>query len=211
MKNILLFIAFMSIASSAVAQKKTKPQSINYVIINSVKWATCNVATPETFTKKPENPGMFYQWNSKKAWPLYGAVKGWNSSWNGGFSITTAYDKWKNSSDPSPVGYRIPNYKEVESLIDTSKVFNEWINQNGINGTKFTDRKNGNSIFLPAAGNRIELEGWPILFNEGGYYWINEVLEPSNAFGLMLTNVNIAGFLPSISRGQGCNIRPVLK
>ena len=38
------------------------------VIINGVKWATCNVDAPGTFAAAPESAGMFYQWNRKIGW-----------------------------------------------------------------------------------------------------------------------------------------------
>jgi len=43
---------------------------------------------------------------------------------------------------------------EIKTLLDTTKVSNEWITENGINGRKFTDKVTGNSLFLPAAGCR---------------------------------------------------------
>ena len=46
------------------------------VVINGVKWATRNLDQPGTFAAKPEDSGMFYQWNRKKAWTVTGDVSG---------------------------------------------------------------------------------------------------------------------------------------
>jgi len=35
------------------------------VVINGVKWATCNVDNPGTFVNRPETTGKIYQWNRK--------------------------------------------------------------------------------------------------------------------------------------------------
>ena len=49
--------------------------------------------------------------------------------------------------------WRIPTDTEFQELLDNTD--NEWIedyNGTGVNGRKFTSMKNGNSIFIPAAG-----------------------------------------------------------
>jgi len=110
------------------------------VVINGVKWATRNVAAPGFFAANPEDPGMFYQWNRKKAWPVTGAVTGWDSSYPTG---TT----WEQANDPSPAGWRVPTFAEIQSLLDTTYVSNGWTTENGVNGQKFIDKATGDSIF----------------------------------------------------------------
>jgi len=131
------------------------------VVINDVKWATRNVAAPSTFAAKPEDAGMFYQWNRKVAWPTTGDVTNWDNSYPAG-------DRWEKSNDPSPAGWRLPYLGEIQKLLDTEKVTNEWVTVNGVNGRKFTDKATGNSIFLPAVGARLN-DG--TLDNKGGIYW----------------------------------------
>jgi len=123
------------------------------VVINGVKWATRNVDAPGAFAAKPEDPGMFYQWNRKKAWPATGEVTDWDTS------IPTG-DTWEKANDPSPAGWRVPTHDEIKKLLDTGKVNNEWTAINGINGMKFTDRTTGNSIFLLASGARYNDDGY---------------------------------------------------
>ena len=120
------------------------------VIINGVHWATRNVDTPGTFTSKPEDPGMSYQWNSKIGWrynePLISSdgTSTWNSAWNGNYATT-----WTKANDPCPAGWRMPNQNELESLVASGYI---WKTLNGMNGCQFGS--GSNTIFLPAAGYR---------------------------------------------------------
>jgi len=122
------------------------------VVINGVKWATRNVDKPGTFTAKPEDAGMFYQWNRKVGWSATDPMINSNgdTDWDKNIPAGTI---WEKSNDPCPAGYRVPTYKEIRSLLD-AKVTNEWITQNGVNGKKITDTATGESVFLPAAGYR---------------------------------------------------------
>lgn len=139
------------------------------VIINGIKWATRNVDVPGTFAAKPEDSGMFYQWNRIKAWPATGTVTGWDSS-------IPAGDTWDRANDPSPAGWRVPTLAEIQKLTDTNYVTYEWINNNnGLIGGKFTDKATGNSIFLPAAGCRYSDDGTLGIVGSRGYYWSSAV------------------------------------
>ena len=148
------------------------------VEINGVVWATRNVNAPGAFAAKPEDAGMFYQWNRKKAWPATGDVTGWDSS-------VPAGDIWEKSNDPSPAGWRVPISDEIKKLLDAEKVSNEWTTQNGISGRKFTDKTTGKSIFLPAAGYRYYYGGMP-LYDVGlcGGYWSSTQGNSSGAYYL---------------------------
>jgi len=146
------------------------------VIINGVKWATCNVDAPDTFAAKPEDSGMFYQWNRKKAWQATGAVTGWDRS-------TPAGHTWAKSNDPSPAGWRVPTDNEFEKLLDTAKVSQEWTTLNGVKGRKFTDRTTGNSLFMPAEGERID-DGTLNQAGSIGTYWSSTSSGTSYAYSL---------------------------
>ena len=150
--------------NASVQITKSNIKGVEGVKINGVIWAPCNVDAPGSFAAKPEDPGMFYQWNRKKAWPATGEVTGWDTTIPEGSA-------WEKSNDPSPAGWRVPTLDEIKTLLDTEKVTNEWITLNGVNGRKFTDRTSGKSIFLPAAGGRHNTDG--TMFNEGlyGVYW----------------------------------------
>ena len=65
--------------------------------------------------------------------------------------------------------WRMPTDDELTELRNTSNCTWTWTTQGGKKGYKVTSKKNGNSIFLPAAGYR----GGGSLSNAGsyGYYW----------------------------------------
>ena len=241
MKKLILLIAIMASAFSAWAQdslcinKKdgtvisyaiSAVDSISfkkaivvteYVLINGVKWATKNVNTPGTFTTKPEDVGMFYQWNSKVGWPATGAIGSitatngattWNSSWNGGFAAASASDTWSSAYDPSPAGYRIPTSAEQQTLFDQAKVTRIWTTVNSVYGEKFTDIATGNSIFFPASGCRDDNAGGALSgAGSGGGCWSSTASNASYAYALGFDNSGADW--DSVNRAAGFTVRPV--
>jgi uncharacterized protein (TIGR02145 family) len=173
------------------------------VIINGVKWATRNVAEPGYFATDPEDAGMFYRWNSKIAWSSTGKVTGWDVHF-----ITD--EIWEKANDPSPAGWHVPTYNDIQKLCDATKVNSEWTTENSIPGRRFTDKETGKSIFLPAAGSRIygDLQG----NNKLGDYWGNTMVGKWNEFIVTAVSLSFSYkyFLPTYaSSGSGCSIRPV--
>jgi len=158
------------------------------VVINGVRWATRNVDKPGTFVARPEDVGMFYQWNRKIAWPATGNVSGWNNSDASG---TT----WEKANDPSPAGWRVPTSDEIKSLLNTDKVDKEWTELNGVIGIKFIDRFSGNSLFLPAAGARRSYDGMSMLNSMGlsGNYWSSTSCNNLNALYMSLVGSSDPG------------------
>ena len=61
---------------------------------------------------------------------------------------------------------QVPTKEEFQELLD--KCTWQWTTLNGINGYRVTAR-NGNSIFLPAAGNRDGTDVYGV--GSGGSYW----------------------------------------
>jgi len=183
------------------------------VVINGVKWATRNVATSGTFATNSYDVGMFYQWNSKVGWPSTGTVTGWNSNWTGGYTNPSSTDTWTSTNDPSPTGYRVPTYAEIQTLLDTTKVTHTWTTQNSVNGEKFTDKTTGNSIFLPASGYRLCYDG--TLHNMGsyGYYWSSSAYGSGYAYGLpyLLYFASFFAYWDENSRSTGFSVRPVVE
>ena len=116
----------------------------NGVVINGIKWATRNVDKFATFAETPESSGEFYQWNTKIPCGL-SKISNYSESEN-------IVDNWEEINDPSPQGWRLPTTLEFAKLLDKEKVQKEWTSQNNVNGVKFTDLENDNSIFLPAVG-----------------------------------------------------------
>jgi uncharacterized protein (TIGR02145 family) len=183
-----------------IASKATAVKTEDYVVINGVKWATCNVDKPGTFAATPESYGMFYQWNRKIGWPAIGTVSGWNTSYATG---TT----WASANDPSPSGWRVPTWGEIQSLLDDTKVRNEWITEGGVPGRKFTDKTSGNSIFLPAAGGRDNYSGTLYFAGSDGFYWSSTQYDSDGAYSLYF-NSGYAKW-DGYQRNLGMSVRPV--
>ena len=142
------------------------PDTINghaYVDLRlSVKWATCNVGADT-----PSDYGDYFAWgetankeeytedNSK----TYGEDS-YNHDIGGDSSPDAARASWGGT-------WRLPTEAEFQELIDNCTW--TWTTQGGHNGYKVTSEKNGNSIFLPAAGYRY---GSSLSYaGECGNYW----------------------------------------
>ena len=144
----------------------------------SVKWATCNVGATT-----PEGYGDYFAWGETSPKTTYN----WSTyKWCNGSSTTmTKYctDSYYGTVDNKTTleltddaarvnwggKWRMPTKAEQDELRNTSNCTWTWTTQKGVNGYKVTSKKNGNSIFLPAAGCR----GYDYLDDAGGYgyYW----------------------------------------
>ena len=151
----------------------------------SVKWATCNVGA-----SKPEEYGNHYAWGETSTKSSYtkdnSVTYGKNFSDIGGDpQYDVARKQWGST-------WRLPTKAEFEEL--RSNCTWTWTKQKGVNGYKVTSKKNGNSIFLPAAGWRLgtSLNGQGTL----GNYWSSTPHE---------SNSNYAYYLLFYSGGHGTN------
>ena len=129
----------------------------------SVKWATCNVGATT-----PEGYGDYFAWGETTPKTTYN----WSTYkyCNGTYDSMTKYctDSYFGTVDNKTTleltddvahvnwggSWRIPTKAEQDELRDTNNCTWTWTTQNGVNGYKVTSKKNGNSIFLPAAGYR---------------------------------------------------------
>ena len=158
---------------------------------SGTKWATCNVGAD-----KPEEFGNHYAWGETETKEDYS----WSTyKWcNGSYDKITKYcsnssygrvdnkRKLELSDDVARKqwgsSWRLPTKAEFEELLNNCTW--TWTEQNGVKGYKVTSKKNGNSIFLPAAGWR----GGTSLYYQGtlGYYWSSTPHESNsyNAYGL---------------------------
>ncbi len=176
------------------------------VLINGVIWATRNVDVPGTFTRIPGDAGMFYQWNRSLGWcgtdPLVDSND--YTTWD---SIIPVGITWEKNNDPSPKGWRVPTFDEIDKLLDTDRVSRIWITEDGITGTRFTDRSNGNTIFFPAAGYRETNNGALKDVGLGGHYWSSTQNDSSTAYNLYFYTLSAGRF--ANGSGYGFSIRCV--
>ena len=142
-------------------------------------WATCNVGA-----SKPVEYGDYYAWGETRPkntynWSTYKYCNGdydqltkyCNESdlgYNGFTDNLTALQKGDDAATLNwGSGWRTPTLLQWDELL--ANTTNEWTTQNGVEGRLFTSKKNGKSLFLPAAGNR-----WGDELNyvgSCGHYW----------------------------------------
>ena len=180
---------------------------------SGLKWATCNVGAT-----KPEEYGDYFAWGEVEPKEYYD----WSTyKWcNGSFDTQTKYctDSYYGIVDNKTTlelsddaanynwggGWRMPTYEEQDELYNNCSW--EWTTQNGVYGRKVTG-PNGNSIFLPAAGDRLGSS----LYRAGsyGYYWSSSLYAdgPSSAWGLAFRSDNVSRY--STGRRCGFSVRPV--
>jgi uncharacterized protein (TIGR02145 family) len=183
---------------------------------SGTKWATCNVGA-----KSPEEYGDYFAWGetiTKETynWSTYRYCNGgWNTLTkycnnarygNNGFTdeLTTLEASDDAATANWGAGWRMPTHSEMQELYDNCT--HEWTTQSGVNGEKFTG-SNGNSIFLPAAGYRLDSE----LYGAGsnGHYWSSSLRTdgPSKAWDLNFYSDYYDMY--SYYRYYGLAVRPV--
>lgn len=226
MKKIVNLLAALSLSIGAFAQEATteKVEVINVVenqpetikvdtaaeekgaLINGVIWATRNLDEPGTFARSEKDAGMFYQWNRPDGWcgtdPLVNQND--NIDWDNTIPLGIT---WERNNDPSPKGWRIPTFREIDKLLDTDHVSRIWVVENGIAGMRFTDKENGNTIFFPAGGFRETADGALDGVGLGGYYWSITQNDSSTSYSLYFYTLSAGRF--ANGSGYGLSIRPV--
>ena len=180
----------------------------------SVKWATCNVGA-----SSPEEYGDYYAWGetetkSTYSWSTYKWCKG-SKETQTKYCTSSSYGTVDNkkvlesSDDVAQVkwggSWRMPTDAEMTELRENCTW--TWTTQSGKNGYKVTSKKNGNSIFLPAAGYRDDSS----LGNagSGGGYWSSSLStsSPSNAYYVYFNSGDV--YRGSYYRYYGRSVRPV--
>jgi len=164
------------------------------VIINGVKWATRNIDAPGTFTTNPEEPGALYQWGSG------------TSQWTYNYYY---YGGWKAIITPS--GWRIPTQNELNALCDNSKVNRQWLIVNGMRCMKITDTASGNSMLLPASGDRAQFDGTFENSGTNGYFWSSTESSQGSAYflGIQVSGGSDGLGMYSTSCKYGFSVRAV--
>ena len=168
----------------------------DWVEINGVKWAKCNVDAFGTFALTPESFGVFYQWNNPTAWTDTGNVTGWGDIYTGGYN-------WTAANDPCPKGWRVPTIQELSYLNEAGS---EWTIVNGVNGYLFGSGEN--TIFLPAAGYINSYSGFLRDVGYYGNYW-SSTPDGTNAHLLNFQGVDVSPFCTIGFRTGGFSIRCV--
>ena len=184
---------------------------------SGLKWATCNVGATT-----PEEYGDYFAWGetSPKTTYNWSTYKYCNGS-------STTMTKYCTNSSYGTVDYktvleleddavrvnwggnwRMPTEAEYNELKNTNNCTWEWTTQNGVKGYKVTSVVNGNSIFLPAAGDRYgdDLSG----AGSYGNYWSSS-LYTSYSHGAYYVHFgsSYVGFSLDYFRYYGHSVRAV--
>ncbi len=159
-------------ASSASAPQKQIPSAadgqinghgyVDLALPSGTKWATCNVGADS-----PTADGDYFAWGETTPKSIYTEENSrtygdssYNHEISGNSNLDAASANWGNR-------WKLPTEAQMQELIDNCD--SEWTSINGVNGRLFTSKRNGKSIFLPAAGWRnssvLEYRG------EDGNYW----------------------------------------
>ena len=179
MVAILCLIA-MPMINACSGGDKSDTQDHEYVDLelpSGTLWATCNVGA-----EKPEELGCHFAWGEVEekdtcGWGNYKWCQGTPDTMIkycvedkrgtvDGLSELVPEDDaaivfWGNE-------WKTPTREQLAELYDTNLCTWTWTTLNGTNGYQVTSRKNGKSIFLPAAGY---IGDKAIEVGEDGYYW----------------------------------------
>ena len=177
-------------------------------------WATCNVGA-----NKPEEYGDYfawgetrnkttYDWSTYKWFSVYydNLTKYCTNSSYGSVDNKTYLDMSDDAARSNWGGnWCMPTDEDLIELREQCTW--TWINQNGVNGYKLTNKKNSSSIFLPAAGFRGDgSNNRPSGFY--GYYWSRSNTDYSYfAYYLLFASSGVE--LNDERRCCGFSIRPV--
>jgi len=205
-----------------------------------VNWTSLNIGA-----SRPEDYGDYYAWGDTKPYYIQQNPDIWNEGKESGYNRSTykwyigppyRLTKYNDDEEDGFEGYsdgktvldleddaayvnlggkwRLPTIREWCELLNTCSW--TWKKVNGINGIMVTSKINGNSIFLPAAGDRWTKEHGVYSRDTGvrgaglyGYYWSSKLptLEPQYAW---LINFGSDGVKEICDyRCAGLPIRPV--
>lgn len=186
----------------------------------SVKWATCNVGAIN-----PEDYGDYFAWGetigynegktdfnrgSYKWCNKIGTINKYCNSINDGLpDYKTVLEPEDDVAFVKSDGFwRMPTKEEMDELSNTNNCTWTWTSQKGVNGYKVTSLKNGNSIFLPAAGYAKNSSLTDV--DDSGHYWVN-LLNTSGSVCAYSSDFcsRYVSCSDSYSRFNGLSIRPV--
>ena len=179
----------------------------------SVKWATCNVGA-----SSPSDYGGYYAWGetatkTSYTWGTYKHCKGTRSTLTK-YCTTSTFGTVDNktvlesSDDVAHVkwggSWRMPTNDEWKELCNSCTW--TWTTKNGVDGYEVS--KNGNSIFLPAAGYR---SGSSVHLTGYGSYWSSS-LNTSIPISARYCGFSSSSSNPSAlgDRYDGYPVRPVI-
>ena len=183
-------------------------------------WATCNVGATT-----PEGYGDYFAWGEvapkdNYSWQTYllGHIEGssiYFDKYCTNATNGTVDDKFELELEDDAAyvnmgaGWRMPTEEQMKELKD--KCSRTWTEINGVSGHTFTG-PNGNTIFLPAAGSRMNANA-PSGLNTNGNYWSRNLKASGSSYTTMSgAKIYFSKTSIQVSSGQrsnGCVVRAV--
>ena len=182
-------------------------------------WATMNVGA-----SSPEDYGDYFAWGETAPKSVYNlnTYKWCNGDYdqltkyctdsdlgyNGFVDNKTELDLEDDAATANwGSGWRMPSLTQIQELIDSCT--SEWTTINGVDGRLFKSKKNGASLFFPAAGYRWSggLNG----LGSYGNYWSRTLYAgaPGSAYELLFSSGYVTWNYYWINRGGGRGVRAV--
>ena len=194
-------LSFTTLGESEICPDSQHPHLIDLGLPSGTKWACCNVGA-----SSPEKYGDYYAWGEKytkkvydphtyQHWDAYGHPRDIGSD-IAGTQYDVATEEWGKP-------WRLPSSEQCKELMNETT--SKWKSRYGVNGRIFTG-KNGNAIFLPATGQRIQDGVFDV--ETYGYYWSSTNNNSINAYRLGF-NVYGAAYCESSGCDFGNSVRPV--
>ena len=167
-------LSFTTLGESEICPDSQHPHLIDLGLPSGTKWACCNVGA-----SSPEKYGDYYAWGEKSTkkvydphtyqhWDAYGHPRDIGSD-IAGTQYDVATEEWGKP-------WRLPSSEQCKELMNETT--SKWKSRYGVNGRIFTG-KNGNAIFLPATGQRIQDGVFDV--ETYGYYWSST---NNNSYGI---------------------------
>jgi uncharacterized protein (TIGR02145 family) len=185
---------------------------------NGTKWANMNIGAENTvdygdhFAWGETTPKENYNWETYQYCNGSGTTltKYCSNAEYGDNGFTDSLITLEAADDAANASWgaewRMPTHEEIQELIDNCTC--TWTKQNGVNGRLFTGR-NGNSIFLPAAGT----QGSNGVRDVGSYgtYWASSLYTaiPSDAWRFIFHSGN--QLFDNDYRYEGLSVRAVYR
>ena len=167
---------------------------------SGLKWATCNVGADS-----PEEFGDYYAWGEIKPKESYIEDNYIAYTTNledisGDVNYDAARANWGGD-------WRMPTIDEWKELVENCAIHSA--TENETKGFKFTSKKNGNSIFIPAAGYNASLERE---VGQYGRYWssTHNMGNTEMAYNFGISNLSECYACGKGYGYHGLTIRPVL-
>ena len=189
-------------------------QLIDLGLPSGTLWMDRNVGA-----NSPEDAGLYFAWGETTGYTADEVGKTKQFSWDDyKFGKKEALTKYNSidglikldTKDDSVLQnthkFKMPTKMQLQELLDNT--ISTWTTQNGVKGRLFTSKTNGNSIFVPAAGDSSD--GSVDYVGSFGYLWSSSLfgVNTNSAWGLVFgsDDVDLYGY----GRCYGRTVRAIL-